>query len=228
MGITVHAPEQYGESLRNLFPRGPYWDRQFADPRSDCSLFVRAKLDGLVRFRTRMSDLQDESMVPSATETLDAWERVLAAAITRGLDPEERRSRLLSRQNAHISRAVIHDIGQVYGLTVTDIVFPFRPAFFGFSRCALDRVSSPAAYAVLFLYGTPDNAVLRRLFEGQFRRAACGFARFGLDRMTSPFARSAVNIYIALEGGINWGPVTTALLDRLLAHYIVHFIFGGA
>jgi len=69
MGIAG-TPEQYETSLQKLFPRGSYWDKQFADPQSDCSLFCRAKTAELLRFRNRMSDLQTESVIQTAAETL--------------------------------------------------------------------------------------------------------------------------------------------------------------
>jgi uncharacterized protein YmfQ (DUF2313 family) len=169
MGIAIQSPERYEASLRKLFPQGAYWDRQFADPQSDCSLFCKAKLDEFIRFRKRMSDLQNESMIQSAVETLDDWERALMGnIISTGLTTGQRQTQLVAAKTGNVSMTVIKEIARVYGITITDIRFPFRPAFFGFSRFGIDRASSPAAFSVLFIYtaATPDGTT-RAQFEKQ-------------------------------------------------------------
>ena len=185
MGITVHTPEQYEAALRKLFPRGPYWDRQLADPQSDCSLFCRAKPDELIRFRTRMSDLQNESVIQSASETIEDWERVVAGTLQTGLPAEQRRALLTASRAGTISPAAIKDLAQMYGITITETRFPFRPAFFGFSRFGVDRVTGPAAFSLLFIYAVKPEGDPPEIFE-------------------------------------------SVLTGRLLANYIVYFIYGGA
>jgi hypothetical protein len=155
MGIKIQTPEHYEASLRKLFPRGAFWDRQFADPGSDCSLFCKAKLDAFIRFRNRMSNLFDESILSTARETLDDWERVICGTIRRGLEPEERKALLLPYKNFSISGVVIKEIALLYGIEITDIVFPFRPAFFGFSRFGTDRIAGPVVYSVLYIHAIP-------------------------------------------------------------------------
>jgi uncharacterized protein YmfQ (DUF2313 family) len=170
MGINVQSPQRYEASLRKLFPRGVYWDRQFADPGSDCSLFCKAKPDELVRFRNRMSDLLNESMIQSALETMDDWERVLAGSVSAGLSTEQRRTLLVAAKAGNITIPVIKEIGQMYGITVTHIQFPFRSAFFGFSRFGIDPVASPASFSTLFIYAsTAENGETKTAFEKTLR-----------------------------------------------------------
>jgi hypothetical protein len=223
----VQAPEKYEKSLQKLFPGGSYWDRQFADPESDCSLFCKAKLDGLIRFRTRMLNLQEESVLNTAAETLDDWERIISGTVTHGLEPDERRAILLSERNTSFTVASIKETGYMYGIHVTDVVFPFRPAFFGFSRFAHDQIASPASFSAICIYGSIGDKLAKKMFENNYRRAAFGFARFGIDRVTIPLARSAVNIYMQLDGDVNWEPFKAQITKRALANYIISFVFGG-
>jgi uncharacterized protein YmfQ (DUF2313 family) len=171
MGVKVQTLEQYAASLRKLFPQGPYWDQQFADINSDCSLFCKAKLDEFVRFRNRMSDLQDESAIQSALETLEEWERILTGSSAIGLTTEQRRMRLIASKIGVVSKTTIKEMGQMYGLNITDIQFPFRSSFFGFSRFGTDRIACPAAFSVLFIYAAEqtDNEI-RIVFENQISR----------------------------------------------------------
>jgi uncharacterized protein YmfQ (DUF2313 family) len=170
MGMKVQTPEQYEASLRKLFPRGTYWDRQFADPESDCSLFCKVKLDEFIRFRNRMSDLQDESIIKSASETLDEWEQVLTGAISTGLTVEQRRSLLIAAKAGSVNASVIKDIGQMYKINITNIQMPFRSAFFGFSRFGIDQAASPASFSTVFIYASaPENGERKIAFEKTVR-----------------------------------------------------------
>jgi uncharacterized protein YmfQ (DUF2313 family) len=157
MGVAIQNPEQYEKSLRCLFPQGDYWDKQFADPDSDCSLFCKAKIEQLVRLRKRMSDLQDESMVSTANETLEDWERVLLGAANTGLDTAQRKNFLIEANTGNVNINIIKEIGKMYGITITDITFPFRPAFFGHSFFGANRITSPAGFSVLFIYVSRTN-----------------------------------------------------------------------
>jgi uncharacterized protein YmfQ (DUF2313 family) len=186
MGIKIQTPEQYEASLRKLFPRGAYWDRQFADPESDCSLFCRAKLDEFIRFRNRMSDLQNESIIQAASETLDDWERVLTGSVFHGLSAGQRRALLLAAKAGSITISAIKEIGQMYGITVTEIRLPFRSAFFGFSRFGIDHIASPASFSTIFIYASlSENGETKAAFEELLR-------------------------------------------SRVLANYILYFIYSGA
>ncbi|MDR1353661.1 MAG: YmfQ family protein [Treponema sp.] len=173
MGIKIRVPELYEASLRKLFPQGAYWDRQFQDPASDCSLFCKAKLDEFIRYRTRMSGLFDESIVDTAGETLDDWERVITGTVRRDLEPEERRALLFSRKNQNTNPAAIREIGRIYGIDVGKIEFPFRPAFFGFSRFAIGRIASPASFSTIFIYASAaGNGEAKAAFEKTLRSEA--------------------------------------------------------
>jgi len=166
MGIAVAPSERYEESIRKLFPQGGYWDRQFADPESDASLFARAKLQELLRFRRRMSGLHDESRIETSSDLLENWERVLLDTINHGLDSDQRKGLLLAVGADSFNIETIRQAGRVFGITVTDAIFPFRPAFFGHSRFGIDRIASPAVFSVLFIYASqPADEETRKDFE---------------------------------------------------------------
>ena len=185
MAMNAASPEAYQDSVQRLFPGGPYWEKQFNDPESDCFLFCKAKADLLVRLRNRMSNLQNESVIQTAEETLGDWERVLLGKTNQGLDTKQRRALLNTVNVGNLNIEVIKELGRMYGITITDIVFPFRPAFFGHSHFGITPIASPAAFSVLFIYASLPDEKIREDFEKQ-------------------------------------------LLSRVLANYIVHFIYGGS
>jgi hypothetical protein len=228
MGIAVHTPEQYETSLRTLFPRGEYWDRQFADPHSDCALFCKAKTAELIRLRNRMSSLHDESMIATALETLEDWERVCTGSTTRGLDADERRALLAAEKQGRINLGVIKTFGRTYGMEISNIEFPFRPAFFGFSRFGLDRVAGPASFATIYIHAGIGQKTARSLFEKHYRRSCFGFSRFGLDRQTHPGTLKALSSYIELENDDSMFDLfKTHVPEWLQANYLIYFMFGG-
>jgi len=151
MGINAAAEKDYSEAIRNLFPMGEYWEKQFADPQSDLNLFCRAKTKEIIRLRQRMRDLLAESDCQTAVETINDWERVLLGYLNIQLPLDERREILTARKTVAINRALIADIAQKYGLTLLDIVFPFKPSFFGFSLFGHSIFSRPAFYSVFYI-----------------------------------------------------------------------------
>jgi hypothetical protein len=132
-----------------------------------------------------MGDLQNESAIRSASETIEEWERVFTGTTNAGLTTGQRQTLLAASKAGSIFPDAIKEIGQMYGVNITGIRFPFRSAFFGFSRFGLDRIAGPASFSVLFIYAAafPEEPV-RTQFEKQLAR-------------------------------------------RLLANYIVYFIYGG-
>jgi uncharacterized protein YmfQ (DUF2313 family) len=109
MGIGTTTVEvsgvRYEHAIKRLFPIGDYWDRQFADPGSDVSLFAKAKLEELIRFRSRMSALRGESRIDTAEETIADWERALLGEITYGKTLTERRLLLKSKEDNKLDHA---------------------------------------------------------------------------------------------------------------------------
>ena len=167
MGITDH----YLSAFRKLFPQGEYWDRQFADPESDVSLFCRAKLPECIRFRGRMDRLRDESNPAKTEELIDEWERALLGAVSTGLDINQRRALLMLRKSESLNRSHLRKIAEMYGFNITGIQFPYTPAFFGFSRFGLDRAASPASWQSVHIHVTTGgNGESIPAFETQIKK----------------------------------------------------------
>jgi uncharacterized protein YmfQ (DUF2313 family) len=172
MGIDKPTYEQYETSFKNLFPQGDYWNRQFADPQSDVSLFCKAKLPEFIRFRGRMASLRDESKPQSAFELLDDWERVLSGGVMRGLDAQQRRLMLLQKNKENITRNHIQEIADIFGFVLTDVRLPYRPAFFGFNRFGVERIATPAAWQVIHIFViTKSNSEQTAQFEYVIRKS---------------------------------------------------------
>jgi len=151
MDIAAAPERQYEIAARGLFPKGDYWDRQLADPESDASLFARAKAAGIFEFRRRMSDLYSESRVGTALETLCDWERVLLGAPNPWLDIAERRARLAAVGKGRPTIGGIKEVGRMFGIDVTGVSLPFRPAFFGHCRFGIDRMADESGFSTVVI-----------------------------------------------------------------------------
>jgi len=167
MGMKISEIEAYEESIHKLFPRGPYWDKQFEDPESDCSLFCKAKAGLIVRLRGRMEVLLNESVIQTADETLDSWERVILGKGSIGLDPSQRKAILAASNAGNFNADTIKAIGRMYDVSISKIEFPFRPAFFAHACFGTDPMASPAAFAVLFIYASQPDPGIKEDFEDQ-------------------------------------------------------------
>jgi hypothetical protein len=155
--------------MRNISPG--YWPR-FADPAGDVSLFARAKLDELIRFRRRMSDLQNESRTETTSELIADWERTLLGAVTYGKPLEERRLLLKSREDNKLNRAELQKIADIYGFTIFDITFPCRPAFFAHACFNTSFPGGPAVFSVRQVTG--ETVPFRVIWRSQIRPVPAG------------------------------------------------------
>jgi len=151
MEIKMASPDQYETSLKKLFPRGDYWDRQFADPQSDLSLFCKAKLPELIRFRERMSALMKESRPLTSEELLNDWERILTGSVSTMSDIQRRREILALSDTKGINQDGMRAIANIYGFVINDARIPYQPAFLGFSSFGISRICSPVAWQVVHI-----------------------------------------------------------------------------
>jgi hypothetical protein len=180
--MGVATPAQYEWAVKKLFPQGSYWDKQFSDPTSDVSLFAKAKIEELIRFRGRMDALLGESRIETTEELIADWERVLLGEVTYGKTLEEQRLLLKSKQDNKLNRAELQKIAGMYGLAITDITFPYRPAFF--SHTFFNTfLGGPACFSVLLVTASWERGKFRALFKAGHPAQQFGMMRFGLGRL---------------------------------------------
>jgi uncharacterized protein YmfQ (DUF2313 family) len=227
MGITVASRTQYENAIKKLFPQGDYWEEQFADPESDASLFVKAKLDELIRFRERMSKLQDEGRIETTDELIADWERVLLGEISYGKTLIDRRLLLSTAQEGNkLNRAKLQEVAEMYGLSIADVTFPYRPSFFGHSRFNTSFFCGPVGYSALLIKASQPKEDFYDLFViRQF-----GTMRFGQDRLSwSPsypnFEKAFITYIVRNKQLIK--DFEQALQSRLLANQIALFSYEG-
>jgi len=186
MGIAAATKKDYSEAVRGLFPQGEYWQRQFADPESDASLFCKAKAQEIIRFRNRMRDLLLESDYRTAVETIGDWERVLLGYTNAHLPLEERRKILSSEKNSIINRIAISNIAQKHGLSLVDIIFPFKTSFFGFSQFCYSIFSHPVFFSLFYIIAAFQSDELKTEAKGRVTRlldsASFGRGCFGIGQ----------------------------------------------
>ena len=200
MGIASAA--EYESAIRKLFPKGEYWDRQFADPESDVSLFCKAKAPELFRFRQRMQALQDESYPETTEELIADWERVLLDSVLPSLSLTQRRLQLSSMWNLRLNRAELQKIATAYGLVIADVHFPYRPGFFGFSRFGNSYIGSPVTWSVLYLIVQQQDFRQKSwaLIKPDYPAKKFGRMRFGIDRLVYfPIYQLRLYIYAKLR-----------------------------
>jgi hypothetical protein len=183
MGVALQA--EYEASVKKLFPQGDYWDRQFADPESDVSLFCKAKLPELINFRRRMEALQNESFVDKTEELIADWERVLLDSVYPKLSLTQRRLQLNQMWTIRLNRAEFQKVADMFDLTIADVYFPYRQGFFGFSHFAKSYIGSPVVFSVLFLIEQQKNFREKSwaLIKPDYSAKKFGRMRFGIDRL---------------------------------------------
>jgi len=200
--MGVAAAVEYEGAIRKLFPKGEYWDRQFADPESDVSLFCKAKAPELARFRQRMQALQDESYTETTEELIADWERVLLESVYPNLSLIQRRLQLNSMWNLRLNRAELQKIAAMYGLSIADVYFPYKPSFLGFSCFKNSYIGSPVTWSVLFLIVQQQDFRQKSwaLIKPDCPAKRFGRMRFGVDRLVYfPIYQLRLEVYAKLR-----------------------------
>jgi len=185
MGIVATSKAQYENAIIKLFPQGEYWDKQFADPESDVSLFAKSKANELIKYRERMSTLFDESNPENTTELIADWERVYLNGIFPNLSITQRRLQLKSRNDLSLNRAELQKIAEMFGLNIQDVIIPYRPRFFGFAKFAQERLGSFLTFSFLRIVVTEAGLEAKYWQVIKEEIDVCRFARmrFAFDRM---------------------------------------------
>jgi len=230
MGINVGTEKDYSAAIRELFPKGEYWDRQFADPESDVSLFCKAKTKEIILIRNRMRELLLESDCRTAVETIGDWERVLLDYTNNNLPIEERRELISAEKDLTINRIDIANIAQKHGLVLVDIIFPFKPSFFGFSQFGRSIFSRPVFFSVFYIVARFNSDTVRREAEGRvthlLNNASFGRAHFGTGQF---LGRSYFNIEYSPRAFIGMEALEDferELSGRLLAVNIAYYKYS--
>jgi hypothetical protein len=230
MGISIGTEKDYCRAIRDLFPKGEYWDRQFADPESDVSLFCKAKTQEIILIRNRMRDLLLESDYRTAVETIGDWERVLLDCTNANLTLEERHELLSAKKDLTINRIDIANIAQKHGLALVDIVFPFKPSYFGFSQFGRSIFSRPVFFSVFYIVTRFDSDELRSEAKKRiihlFDNASFGRAHFGTGQFLgrSYFNKeNATGAFIGMEALEDF---ERELSGKLLAANIAYYKYS--
>ena len=200
--MGVASAVEYETSIKKLFPQGEYWDRQFADPESDVSLFCKAKLPELIKFRQRMEALQNESFVETTEELIADWERVLLGSVFPKLSLIQRRLQLNLMWTIRLNRAELQKIASLFELTIKDVYFPYRSGFFGFSRFRNSYIGSPVVFSVLFLIVQQKDFREKSwaLINQDYPAKRFGRMRLGIDRLVFfPIYQLRLYIYKKLK-----------------------------
>jgi hypothetical protein len=133
-----------------------------------------------------MSNLYSESRPETAGELIEDWERALLGYLNGRLPLEERRIKIIEKESPPVSRALIAGIAQKYGLTLADIIFPFKTSFFGFSEFGRSIFSRPAFFSVFYIAAAFQNEELkieaRNRVTMLIKKSSFGQARFGAGR----------------------------------------------
>jgi len=184
MGIAA-TRAHYENAIKKLFPQGEYWDKQFADPQSDVSLFAKLKASELVKFRERMNALSEESKQESTTELIADWERVYLNGKFPNFNIKQRRLQLKSRNGLSLNRAELQKTAEMFGLNIQDVTIPYRPRFFGFAKFAQERLGSFSTFSVLRFMVTEAGIEAKYWRSIKAELEVCRFARmrFALNRM---------------------------------------------
>ena len=118
-----------------------------------------------------MADLYAEGRIETAYETPGDRERVLPGAANPRLDVAGRRAVLAVLAAVGTGRPAIEGIkeaGRLFGVDVTGVSLPFRPAFFGRCRFGVDRIADGSGFSAVLVRAAAAGD-RREAFEARVR-----------------------------------------------------------
>ena len=66
---------------------------------------------------------------------------------------------------------MLEQIGNLYGVSIKRVYFPYRSAFCGHTRIGINRICSPASFSLIFIESHIDDMNLKADFECSIRDA---------------------------------------------------------
>lgn len=163
----VATEDEYLNSIKKLFPKGEYWDKQFADENSDLSLWIKSKAENLIKFKSRFEDLLIESNPQTAITTIENWEQTLLGTSNPHLPLPIRRDLLSTKRRGFVNLSILENIAKIYKAKIKRIYYPYRRGFFGHSKFGIDRICSPVSFSLIFIEVKIDDESLKADFENE-------------------------------------------------------------
>lgn len=154
--ITVASIDDYSKSIRDLFPQGEFWEKQFSNHESHLSHWCKAKAQELHRFKVRRAALAEEGFKTRTFELIENWERIHGIKSPSGTI-EDRRAALVAKTGGSINRPTLDALAVQFGATIVSVSFPLKPRLFGKARFKT-RFSGPWVFNFIQIeFDMPDR-----------------------------------------------------------------------
>lgn len=164
--ICASGKERYIEAIKELFPRGKFFDEQFENSESDLSKIVATKGELLYEFKQKMQALWNEARLETCSnETIRDYERTITKVIRDDLTLEERKSILKQYQYGKLDLSMLNAIAKIYNSQIVNIEYPNKPSVFGLSRFGRTRIVNYKAFNIMYVHAILGENTDKEKFE---------------------------------------------------------------
>lgn len=165
MGI-VATENRYVNAVRELFPKGSFFEAEFENQESDLSRLVKLKGKEIYNFKNKMKELSLEAVLTTCTEkTIADWERVYTNDIRDDLSLPERKILIQNHRNNILDIETLNTAASLYDAKIEKIVYPIRPSRFGVSRFGQTRIFDLKVLNVVYIYASIARDEKKELFQ---------------------------------------------------------------
>lgn len=165
MGIAA-TEERYIKAVRELYPRGLFFESEFENNESDLSKLAKIKGKEIYNFKNKMKELSLESVLATCTEkTIADWERVYTQSIRDDLTLTERKILIHNRRAESLNIETLHSAGSLYDAKIEKIIFPHKPARFGESIFGQTRIFDLRVFSAIYIYASIEDETKKTEFE---------------------------------------------------------------
>lgn len=193
---------RYIEAVKEMYPRGKFFEREFISKDSDLSKVANIKGQEIYAFKLKMKELLDESNLLTCSEkTIGDYERIYGLENRADLTLEQRKAIMKNFRGDTLNIASLNTIAELYNAKIKKVVYPHRPARFGESKFGQTRIFDVRVFSVVYIY--------------------CSIKDRSDNKNVMPFGKShapPVRIYTN-----NIQLFETAITNMMLANAIIYF-----
>lgn len=165
MGLIANE-KRYIDAIKELYPRGKFFEDEFSNFESDLSKIVEVKGKELYNFKKKIQNLWNEAILDTCSnKTIADYERTITGIIRNDLSLDERKTVLKQYQYGKLDLSMLEGIAKIYNAKILKVEYPYLPSLFGLSRFGRTRIINYKAFNVIYVYAILNENANKEKFE---------------------------------------------------------------
>lgn len=231
MGLITNA-KRYIEAVRELFPKGSFFDNEFSNNESDLSKLSEVKGKEIYNFKKNIEALWKEARLETCSEkTISDYERIYALKKRDDLTLSERKQIIKNKRTEVLNIDFVKSTASLFNATIRELKYPHRPAIFGESRFGKTRIFDLKVFNVIYIYARIVDEDKLEAFENETKKmmmnARFGKTKCGITRLLNFRVFNFEYVHSQVVESQKKEEFEKAIINIMLANQIIYFKYKG-